>query len=43
VHHLREVESQLTLAQSKIANLTKELAQKAKEMTKAKQATYDLG
>lgn len=42
LRHLRKAEGQLTIAWTKITDLTKELEQKAEEMSKAKQAAYDL-
>ena len=43
LHHLKEAEDQLALAQVKIGELTKELGQKAEEIAKVKQAAYNLG
>nr|POE70700.1 hypothetical protein CFP56_49090 [Quercus suber] len=41
--HLRELESQLAIAQAKISELNKELEQKPEYMNKVEQSAYDLG
>lgn len=41
--HTREAESQLTLVQTTISKLKKELSQKNEEMSKVEQAAYKLG
>ena len=40
---MKEAEEQLSLVQAKIGDLTKELEQKAMEIAKIEQTTYDLG